>query len=243
MKKQILTLAFIALGVNVATAQWWSNEKIKGNGDYINETRTTNDYDQVALEGSMDVELISGNEGELSIQAESNLMEYILTEVSGDRLKIYIEKGVQLDASRNMEIKIKVPIEDLEAVSLTGSGDIISSNKIAANDFKVSLTGSGDIELELESQKVQGRITGSGDIILSGTTEEFDCGVTGSGDFNAARLKANKVSATVSGSGDIEVYAVGHLKSRVSGSGDITYKGNPKHQDFKTFGSGSISSR
>ena len=35
------------------------NEKIKGNGNMVSEERTTSDYDEVQLVGSMDVELIS----------------------------------------------------------------------------------------------------------------------------------------------------------------------------------------
>ena len=49
------------------------------------------------------------------------------------------------------------------------------------------------------------------------------------------------MEAVVSGSGDIQVTASQSLKARVSGSGDISYRGNPEKQDFKTSGSGDIS--
>ncbi|MDX1720417.1 MAG: DUF2807 domain-containing protein, partial [Salegentibacter mishustinae] len=70
----------------------------------------------------------------------------------------------------------------------------------------------------------------------------FDCKVTGSGDFKAYDLSAENVEATVMGSGDIQISANSSLKAKVMGSGDIKYKGNPKNQDFKTSGSGSVSS-
>ena len=44
------------------------------------------------------------------------------------------------------------------------------------------------------------------------------------------------------GSADIKVTATEMIKARVSGSGDIRYKGNPKKIDTKTSGSGDISS-
>lgn len=40
-------------------------------------------------------------------------------------------------------------------------------------------------------------------------------------------LVATNVTATVSGSGDIECYASKQLNARVNGSGEIEYKGNP----------------
>lgn len=242
MKKIILNLAIIALAIPSANAQWWSgNEKINGNGNYISETRSVSDYDAVSVQGSIHVELIAGTEGRLKVEAESNLLEHILTEVEGDRLKISIEKGYNLSPSSRNEIKVTVPFESLEEVSLTGSGDIVGSDKINAENFKVDITGSGDVALELQARFVKGSLTGSGNIRLKGKTQQLESKVTGSGDFDASNLIAAKVEANVSGSGDIEVYASQELKSRVSGSGDIIYSGNPKKQDFKTSGSGSIS--
>ena len=37
------------------------------------------------------------------------------------------------------------------------------------------------------------------------------------------------------------VFANEELNAKVLGSGDITYKGNPTKENFKTFGSGDIS--
>ena len=66
--------------------------------------------------------------------------------------------------------------------------------------------------------------------------------MSGSGDIRAYDLQADFVDAQVSGSADIRVTANEMLKARVSGSGDISYKGNPKKIDTKSSGSGDISS-
>lgn len=244
MKKSILTLTLLAFSFQAANAQWWnSNKKIEGNGNYSSETRTVSDYDQVNLQGSIDVVLIAGTEGNLKIEAESNLLEYIVTEVQGNTLKISVEEGVNLEPSRNQEILITVPFESLEGVSLTGSGDINSSDEIRADNFAVQVTGSGDVNLVLNAETVEGKVVGSGDLELKGSATELEFMVSGSGDIEASGLKASRAMATVSGSGDIAVHATEALRSRVAGSGDIIYSGNPQKQDFKTSGSGSISGR
>lgn len=244
MKKLFLTIAILTCSFSTAEAQWWTgSKKVTGNGDMTTQNRRVADYNQVSLEGSMDVELIAGREGNLKVEAESNLMEHILTEVSGGKLKISVERGINLQPSRNKTIKITVPFESLDRVSLTGSGDIYTSNPISSGEFTVQLTGSGDIKLELDAASVKGNLTGSGDIRLRGTTRTFECRVTGSGDFQAYDLKAEYVSASVSGSGDIQVSPMQELKAKITGSGDITYSGNPEKQDFRTTGSGSVSKR
>ena len=242
MKKTILIFAALLLSISTANAQWWKNDRIKGNGEMTTQNRTVSNYDKVTLVGSMDVELISGKEGALKVEAESNLQEYITTEVSNGVLKISVKKGVSISPSGNREIKVIVPFEEIEGVSITGSGDIRSSDQIKAKSFETSLTGSGNLKLNLNVRDLKSTITGSGNTELKGTAENFSCTVTGSGDFEAFNLGASKAEVTISGSGDVEVTATEELKARISGSGDIKYNGNPKKQDFKTSGSGSISS-
>lgn len=187
----------------------------------------------------MEVELVAGTEGRIELQAESNLMEYLETEVSGGHLKISVKRGVNLRPTA--PIRIIVPFKDLDAVTLTGSGGLRSRDVISAREFKVSVTGSGNMNLNVKTQNLKGSVTGSGDIQLNGTAENFECSVTGSGDFLAYDLKAESVEASVTGSGDVEVSVKDELHARVSGSGDVTYRGNPEKQNFKTSGSGSVS--
>lgn len=242
MKKLFTTLFLALISITAAQAQWWQGTKeIDGNGNLTTQTRNVSDYDAVSLTGSMDVILIKGQEGNLKIEAEENLQQHIVTEVNGGKLKISVEKGISLNPSRNHEIIITVPFTDLDAVSLTGSGDIRSSDRITAVNFSLSVTGSGNVNLPLQAKSTSASITGSGDIKLSGNTVDFNCKVTGSGDISAFDFKAEHVKATVTGSGDIQVFASESLKASTPGSGDIEYRGNPKKEDFRTMGSGSVS--
>jgi len=87
MKNLFLILAVSFITITPAQCQWWgSSETVKGNGEMTSEKRSTSDYDEISLVGSMDVELISGTEGNLTVEAESNLQEYITTEVNGGTL-------------------------------------------------------------------------------------------------------------------------------------------------------------
>ncbi len=239
MKKALLLIGICFLSFSCINAQW-KGENVKGNGEMVTKTRSTDSYDEIKLVGSMNVKLVDGHEGRINVEAESNLHEYILTEVNNGTLKIATKDGYNL-APKN-EILITVPFESLNHISVTGSGDIWTQDRINAKNLEVQVTGSGDIKLEVTAETIEGKITGSGDIKLKGNSRDFKCNVTGSGDFDAYDLKAENVKARVTGSGDIMVYASISLKASVSGSGDIVYMGNPERQDFNTHGSGKISS-
>lgn len=236
MKKSSLLIA-VLLVVNTIHAQ----KRIKGNGNMTSITRTTSDYNTVSFAGSFDYVLVSGKEGKIKIEGEENLLQYIFTEVKNGHLKIKTENRISLQTSRNKTIKITVPFEDINAVSLAGSGDLWSENLIRTPNFKVSVAGSGDAKLEIDATSIDASIAGSGELALKGKTNRLDVSVTGSGEYKGYDLDANDVDVSVSGSGDAKIVCHGHLKARVAGSGDIKYKGNAKTEDSKVAGSGSIS--
>lgn len=239
MKNLIFYLFVFSLTFQQVNAQWWSSaERVKGNGEVTSENRDLPDYDKVAVSGSFDVLLLSGKEGNIRIEAEENLMQYIETEVSDGVLKIRTKEGYNLSPTE--EMKITVPFEDLDAVALSGSGEIMSSDRISSRDFRIALSGSGEIGILLDTEKLEAAISGSGEIGLEGSADEAQLALSGSGDVKASDFEAKNIKAVISGSGDMAVFASEGLEATVSGSGDITYRGNPARQDFRTSGSGSI---
>jgi hypothetical protein len=238
--RKLAILSLVLVFTVSCTAQW--GKRIKGNGNNVKIDRSVGEYDAIALAGWFNVDLVDGKEGELILEGESNLLEYIKTEVKDGKLIIKVEKGVNLKPSSwDGGIRITVPVESIDALALSGSGDIVGKKTIKTNTFKTSMSGSGDITLAIEANSVEASMSGSGDINLSGSTENFDATISGSGDIKAYDLQADNVDATVSGSADIKVTANKMLKARVSGSGDISYRGNPEKVDTKASGSGDIS--
>jgi len=237
--KSITVITFL-LCTTLASAQWWGNgKKVKGNGDVTTVTRSTSNYDGVKLSGSMDIMLVEGKEGNISIKGESNLLEYVETEVKNNYLTIRIEKGINIRTTR--PLVVTVPYESLDVVALAGSGDINNSGTLSSDDLKVSIAGSGDIQLKIDAEDLESSIAGSGDIELKGKADNLTLKIAGSGDFDGDNLNSTNVSVKISGSGTANVVCNGDLKARVAGSGDVNYKGNPTSKDTKVMGSGSIS--
>jgi len=236
IKKQSLLLFASLLFATTSYGQWKS---IKGNGKMTTVTRTTDSYDAIKCAGSMDFILVSGTEGNITIEGEENLLQYIVTEVKDNVLKVKVKNSKNLKSSRNKTIKITIPFKDINKVSLSGSGDLWNKDVINATNLDVALAGSGDIVLDIKTTSVEGAVAGSGDLTLKGSTNNLEAKVAGSGDFHGFNLQANNTEVSVAGSGDAEVVSNETLKARVAGSGDIVYKGNPK-KDTKVSGSGSI---
>ena len=232
-----IAIALTLFSINSGIAQ---HKKVKGNGNVTTKTHKTATYDQVSVVGFMDVYLEAGTEGTITVTTDENIHEYVKVEVKNGKLTLKIKDGVNISTKKGLHIT--VPFIDINNVSLTGSGDVITKSVIKSTNFNTELTGSGDMVLEVSASSIDAKLTGSGDLKLNGNVSDLEVKVTGSGDFFGKNLTAQNVEAYVSGSGDISVVATKSLKARVHGSGDITYTGNPETTNKKVMGSGDITS-
>jgi hypothetical protein len=229
----ILALLVITTSMNAQL-----RKKVTGSGDVTTETRTVTDYTKVGVAGSFDVTLVEGTSNKVTVEAYENLMEYIVTEVKKNTLQIKTKKGYNIRS--NKAIKVTVTYDKLEAVSLAGSGDIVSDGQIQSDNLKLSLAGSGDISLGVDSKYLKTSIAGSGNINLSGNSDELHCSVAGSGNVNADGMQAGVTKVSIAGSGDVKVHAVDEIHAKIAGSGNVVYSGNPDVEKSNSAGSGKL---
>ena len=237
--KSITVLAFL-LCVSTSCAQWNKWKKVKGDGNITTSTRTTGSYKGLKTAGPMDIKLVEGTEGNITVKADANLMEYIVTEIKDNNLVVKIKKGYNVKPSKT--IVVTVPYESINAVSVAGSGDVENSGTITSDKFDISIAGSGNMKLNISTKTLESDIAGSGNIMLKGSATNLTMKIAGSGNFNGKDLKSVNVDAKIAGSGSANVTCNGELKARISGSGSVKYSGNPTNKDTKMSGSGSVKS-
>lgn len=238
--KQSTTILIVLFVMGTLTAQ--KNKKISGNGNVTTIQRTTLDYDHIAISGSFDIDLVEGSEGKITLAGEENILDHIITEAKNNKLVIKVEEGFNLNPSFwKKDVSITIPVEHINSLTLSGSGNIVGRKTIKTDYFETSMSGSGDISLSLDATSAKASLSGSGDMVLSGITTNFEVFISGSGDINAYDLIADNVVASVSGSANIKVTANKKIDAKVSGSGDIDYRGNPEKINSKVSGSGDIS--
>lgn len=238
MKNLILKSFTLAVVFTLAFANTHA-QRVKGNGKLIQKTRNVGSFDGVGVSGSFDVFLVAGNEGKIELSVEENLAQYLVTEVKEGNLKIKWKKGTNIRTTKNTTVTVY--FKDINSLAMSGSGDIISKDKIKGNSLGLAVAGSGDIKVDMDVQMAKSAISGSGDIELSGKATEFKAAVSGSGDVDAYDLKTEKADLKIAGSGSIGISVEKEIVARVSGSGDIKYKGQPRIEDIKVSGSGTIS--
>lgn len=197
---------------------------IRGNGRPSLETRSLPQFYEVVNNGSFEVRILPSNRYEVVIDAESNLIEYIRTSVSGGRLFVETIGNRCIDNTLTMVITVYTPYVD--GLELNGSG-FISAYDLYLDELQIRLNGSGKIIADADALLVKATVSGSGTIDLSGIAPTTELTISGSGRINAYPLTQQRCYATISGSGNLYVKPTDLLDVLITGSGNVYYKGNP----------------
>lgn len=223
--------AFIgaAVALTVATAAWA--------GGAAEETRDVPSFTEVALKGSVDVDIVVGKDRSVRVVADDDIIEHIETEVNNGRLEVKLDNHSHRNIKK-MHVYVTVP--SLEAAAIYGSGDMKITGGIDG-DFEFDIYGSGDASIDdLNVQELDLSIKGSGDLEIDGTCGSLDVSIKGSGNVEGRGLKCSDVEASIMGSGDVAIHASEKIDATVKGSGDIDVYGNPDKVRTRVRGSGDI---
>ena len=234
MKNRILyTSSLFAILLTMVLSS--CNDCIEGNGKMATRTAKFTEITAVNLSLSADVKLVADSSGVVKIEGESNIIEAIILEQQGTKLRITSEPCF----SSNKPITITIPMKTVTDLQINGSGSIKSTSKMGASDLELGINGSGDIDLEVDAANVKSDVNGSGNIILKGAAQRHKIEINGSGNLEAENFPTGNVGITVNGSGDCKVIATTALAIKIRGSGSVYYSGAPDiSSDIK--GSGSL---
>ena len=209
-----------------------------GSGNVISQDRSDGEFNSISLSGQGILYLTQGNENDIKIEAEDNIMPLIESYVENNKLII---RHAPFQCIRPTKpIKIYISFQDLNSISISGSGEIISQNTLELDTLDISISGSGKINLNLNADKLTTSISGSSDATYNGKVNYNFIIISGSADINALGLQTNSTSISISGAGKTSVNAQKNLDILVSGSGTIRYTGNPQISQ-KISGSADIS--
>lgn len=201
-------------------------DRVRGVGPVITEERHVPSLKDVSLSIPAEVYLYQGDNEELVIDAQANILDIIETEVRGKELKIKFQNGIGV--SRHEKIKVYITSPDFSRIHITGSGDIYNETPIVTSTMDLKISGSGSIFLnDVETDVLEASISGSGNITVIGNCHDQYLRISGSGDIHNFEMISEETEVQISGSGETEIFTDDYLYAKISGSGKVFYKGNP----------------
>ena len=194
---------------------------VRGNGVILSETRTIGGFTSIIHAGEGSVHIAVGAAEALRIEADGNLLDYIVTQVQGGVLQIHTESNVDIVPTQSIEYFVTVV--DLQSVMLSGVGDI-DVPALTANQASLALSGVGEIEWSgLDAVELEVLLSGVGNVRCSGQTDTQTVTVSGVGTYDAPNLASRVATVTVGDQGSATVNVSERLTATVTGNGSVSY--------------------
>jgi len=167
-----------------------------GNGDIISEERTVEGFNGVKLEGVANINVYPGENYRVIVKTDSNLMDRVLTTVSGNILHISQKSG----SFNATELTIDVYMPEIKSIILSGTGNLKVFN---GNSSGLSISKSGTGNIDAQDFQVQ-NVT-----------------INQSGTGNSKVWAINTLNVTLSGTGNIFYKGNPTVNVNKTGTGNI----------------------
>jgi len=180
--------------------EWNFNRCEEGFGSTTTEEIFVDEFTGIKLSTDAQVYLAQGEELEVLVKGQRNIIDELETSVRNDVWEIEFDNCV--DDSDVLRIFITAPA--LTSITNSGSGKIRSEDILQMEELEIDNNGSGSIVLSIEVDQINGRNSGSGKVELEGVATTLDYEIDGSGDVTAFDLLVRDAQLTIDGSGDYD---------------------------------------
>jgi len=225
MKKKTLLFVFCILALTVYAQN--------------RETRDLSSFDEISVGEAIYVNLIKGNRETAEVIAQGIDLEDVVTKVSGDHLRIYLEGNNH----RNIDVKIILTYRELEGIGISSAARVNAEEAINANSLEIDVSSAGGGEINLDAGKVEIDISSAGNLELTGKADLLEVEVSSAGDLDAYDLICREADVNVSSGGSANLTITSRLDAKASSGGNIRYKGNPQKVFVNANSGGSIKKR
>ncbi len=200
------------------------------------ETRNLSSFSRVQVGEAIEVYLVKGTSEKAKIEARGIDLDDIVTDVSGDKLRIELRRGNH----RNIDVTIWVNYKYLDAVSVSSAATVRTEGVLKSEKLRIEASSAGDAILEIDTDVLRVSVSSSADVTISGRALYQDVSVSSAGDYHGYNLKCEEAEVNASSSGSAKVFASKRIEARASSAGSIRYRGNPDKEYVSSSSGGSV---
>ncbi|MDR1896423.1 MAG: DUF2807 domain-containing protein [Prevotellaceae bacterium] len=181
-----------------------------------------------------------GDTQNIVLEADDDVIPYVVTEVKNGKLKVYISKKIKWITSSN---KLYITVQTLDKIKVAGASSIVFDNGFSANNIKMEVAGASFItgkleindvdikiagaskaELEIFANQAAISVKGASSVVLSGEANTQKIEATGMSKIDAENFKGDSAEVQATGMSKVTVGAKNLSQLRSVGASSIIKK-------------------
>jgi len=222
MKKIVLTLSGLFLILTVFAQS--------------RETRNLKSFSEVSVSEAIKVELVKGSSEKAEVEVTGTDAENVLTEVSGNRLKIHMASGNW----KNVSAFVRLTYTNLEEINVSSAGSISTESVISSDRMEMDVSSAGKADLIFNVGQMEVDVSSAANLNAEGEVDEIEVDVSSAGSMSAYDLECKTADLSASSAGSVKITVTEQIDARASSGGSIRYKGNPDKERVSSSSGGSV---
>ncbi len=182
--------------------------------------QTSESFTKVHVSGALYVELSQGKSCSVQIEPET---AKDLVEVEIQNGTLYL-KNAPNKRDRKEKVVIKVCVEDLKELHMSGATSVTSVNQLGLDVLTLEADGASNVSLSMKATKLNGDFSGASNVEIVGTCETVNLDVSGASQAKLSDLNVKKAKLDNSGAAHVDLLISEELNADGSGASMTYYK-------------------
>jgi len=236
--KTLLSITLLSLFAFTTSAC----NKIKPSKKITTEERTIGKYEKLSVYDAFDVSVTYGSAtSKITVEANDNLMKYIITELDGDHLVIKLDSKISVKSSATLKINITVP--KLTEIKASGASSVEFLNELNTNNLTLDLSGASSLTGNLNLSSCDFDLSGASQIEVTGAITTAKATLSGASSLSGYGCVIESLTVDLSGASNASLTVNNTINVKASGASNLNYKGNATINSLDISGASNVNKK
>ncbi|MCU0396685.1 MAG: DUF2807 domain-containing protein [Cyclobacteriaceae bacterium] len=201
------------------------------------EVRKVQPFTGIKVSQGIDVYLRKGNQESVRVEVSGISLSSVITEVSGDMLKVQLDDGRYRGSHT---VKVYVTFVQITKLMASSAGNFYGESTIESKSLSLNTSSAASIELTVKVEQLHASASSAGDMELKGSAKYVEMDASSAGEINGYDLEAEEARVEASSAGDIKISVTQKIEAYASSGASIRYRGNPMKTNTNASSGGSV---
>ena len=237
----VLTLTLPALMLVFVACN--NGPSVQGSGTLLTENFAASGFDELQVSHGFTVEVVRGEEFEVAVTIDDNVLEYLVVLDRDGVLEIGLNRAISVFGDATLEAWVTLP--ELRGLTLRGAAHVNLEGFDSVEALTVSASGASSATGALITEDATFDLSGASRVELRGRADTVTIEASGASRLELADFTIDDLSSVqLSGASEADVTVTGSLtEADLSGASGLTYGGEPVLGRVETSGASTIESR
>jgi len=238
--KRIILIILLGVLVLAAAGCGGLGVGLVGSGNLVTEEYDFTDFSEIELSHAFEATITPGDAYAVSITVDDNVVEHLLVEQDGARLRIGLQQD-QLLTRATLRAEITLPA--LTRLEVSGASQAQLNGFSSEAAFTGHASGASRIHGDLTAGNLDLEASGASTISLAGTAGNARADASGASTIDLEEMSVQDAVANASGASNVTVNLSGRLDADASGASNVYYLGEPTLGNIDTSGNSDVGPR